>query len=492
MLGVIIKKEILDNLLSHKFLFIFILCSVLILFSIYIGAVDYIESKREYDANISALNARLQPPGTIDLFTEYTGYRNYRPPQVLRTVVVGVDDAAGRASYPNQLYENNLQESKHENNTIFTLFGSLDLMFAVKFILSLCAIFLAYDAVSGEKESGTLKLTLSNSVSRNRLISGKIIGNYVSLLLLFLVPLLMSLIVLLLYPGISFNGDDWLRLILIFLMFLLYVSVFFTLGIFVSALTTRASTSFLVLLFLWIALVIVIPGASTIIAKQIRPIPESSRLAGEKALFWIESNTAENEEMSKKWNELLPKYNSRAAELKSLEKENPDRYKEEMTKLSAEANAEQMKLQDARLVGITDRVTANNIQVDRDYQLKKDAQQSLAKNISRISPASSLTFGSMTLARTGVDEYDRFVAATRAYRPVYRKWMSGLVTGTQTSSSGGQIDENVIASIPQLPYTPETPGELFVRTLVDFALMAAMTIVFIVGAFFAFFRYDVR
>jgi hypothetical protein len=61
-------------------------------------------------------------------------------------------------------------------------------------------------------------------------------------------------------------------------------------------------------------------------------------------------------------------------------------------------------------------------------------------------------------------------------------------------SGGGfkQIDENVIAGIPQLPFTPETPGELFVRTLSDFALMAAMTIIFIVGAFFAFFRYDVR
>ena len=489
MLGVIIKKEILDNLLSHKFLFIFILCSVLILFSIYIGAVDYIESKREYDANISALNARLQPPGTIQLFSEYTGYRNYRPPQVLRTVVVGVEDAAGRASYPNQLYENNLQESKHENNTIFTLFGSLDLMFAVKFILSLCAIFLAYDAVSGEKESGTLKLTLSNSVSRNRLISGKIIGNYVSLLLLFLVPLLMSLIVLLLYPGISFNGDDWLRLVLIFLMFLLYVSVFFTLGIFVSAMTTRASTSFLVLLFLWIALVIVIPGASVIIAKQIRTIPDASRLAGEKALFWIETSSAVNEETNKKLMDSNAKFSPRRMELQSLMKENPDKYKDEMAKLSAEAGAEQSKIMEGRLLDITDRVTANNIQVDRDYQLKKDAQQSLAKNISRISPASSLSFGSMTLARTGVDDYDRFVAATRAYRPIYRKWMSALTSG---GSGNGQIDENVIASIPQLPYTPETPGELFVKTLVDFALMAAMTIVFIVGAFFAFFRYDVR
>jgi len=484
MLGDIIKKEILDNLLSHKFLFIFILCSVLMLFSIYIGAADYVESKKEYDANVSALGERLQPPETISIFSEYEGYRIFRQPQVLRTVVAGVEDAAGRVSYPNQLYENNLMESRHESNTIFTLFGSLDLMFAVKFILSLCALFLTYDAVSGEKEKGTLKLTLSGSVSRARLISGKIIGNYVSMLLLFLTPLIMSLIVLLLFPGISLSGGDWRRLISIFIMFLLYVSVFFALGVFISAVTTRASTSFLVLLFLWIALVIVIPGISVVVAKHIRPIPSSSSLSGQKSLFWLETNQAVNAEYTPKINDAVQRVMQRQTELQPLAKEDPKRYQEEVMK----AQAEYTKLLEGRLLEITDRVTANNNQLDRDYQLKKDAQQSLAKNISRISPAASLTFGAMTLARTGMDDYDRFVAATRTYRPTYRKWMSALVNDLARR----QIDDTVIASIPQLPFVPERTGELLMRTLPDFALMAAMMIILLTGSYFAFLRYDVR
>jgi hypothetical protein len=116
------------------------------------------------------------------------------------------------------------------------------------------------------------------------------------------------------------------------------------------------------------------------------------------------------------------------------------------------------------------------------------------KNISRISPAAALTFGSMTLARTGVDEYDRFMAATRAYRPIYRNWNTGNPDFSNDPQTGAarQIDESIIRSIPQLPYRPESPGELFVRTLADFALMAAMTIIFLTGAFFAFLRYDVR
>jgi len=96
MIGDIIKKEILDNLLSHKFLFIFILCSVLILVSVYIGSADYVESKNEHDANIAALNEGMQPPATYSFFGERLGYRIYKLPQVLRTVVAGVEDAAGR------------------------------------------------------------------------------------------------------------------------------------------------------------------------------------------------------------------------------------------------------------------------------------------------------------------------------------------------------------------------------------------------------------
>ena len=479
----IIKKEILDNLLSHKFLFIFILCLTLILFSVYIGASDYIESKREHDANESALRDRMQPPETISFFTEYEGYRIYRPPQVLRTVVAGVEDAAGRLSYPNQLSENNLMESRHERNTIFSLFGSLDLMFAVKFILSLCALFLTYEVISAEKEKGTLKLALSNSVSRNQLISGKIIGNYVSMLLLFLTPLLMSLIVLLLFPGIALTSEDWLRLVLIFAMFLLYISVFFALGIFISALTARASTSFLVLLFIWIALVIVIPGASVVVAELIRPIPSSNLIEEEKALFWRGTNQAVYEEYSRKINEVMPKIRQRQAELQPLSKEDPARYQEEMQK----AQEEFSKLEEWRLQENTDRVIANNILLERDFQLKKDAQQKLARNISRISPASALTFGATTIARTGTDEYERFLAATRTYRTIYRKWMSALA-----STSNVPLDNNIISSIPQLPFVPERPVELLARTLPDFALMAAMTILLLTGAFFAFLRYDVR
>ena len=62
--------------------------------------------------------------------------------------------------------------------------------------------------------------------------------------------LLYTLLILMIYPNVSLTGDDWFRMALIFVMFLLYLSVFFTLGLFISTRTSRSATSFLLLLFI--------------------------------------------------------------------------------------------------------------------------------------------------------------------------------------------------------------------------------------------------
>ncbi|MCK7479416.1 MAG: ABC transporter permease [Candidatus Moduliflexus flocculans] len=158
-------------------------------------------------------------------------------------------------------------------------------MFIVKIVLSLFAILFTYDAIVGEKEKGTLKLALSNAVPRDRLILGKAIGGYISLLLPLLVPLVLSLLILVIVPDISLGGQDWARLLLVFLMFFLYLSVFFSLGLFVSARTSRSSTSFLVLLFAWVIIVMVIPKVAVIVAGQVRPIPSVHEITAKKDAF---------------------------------------------------------------------------------------------------------------------------------------------------------------------------------------------------------------
>ncbi len=116
---------------------------------------------------------------------------------------------------------------------------------------------------------------------------------------------------------------------------------------------------------------------------------------------------------------------------------------------------------------MTSKIDENNAALERDYQLRKNAQQNLAVNMSRISPASALTFGSMTLARTGIDEYDRFLAPSRIYKPIYTKWVNSKL-GQSINLQTGQQTNIKIDDMPQFAIERESLAKSLARTLPDY------------------------
>ncbi len=468
MLRDIIKKEILDTITSPKFVFTFLLCTILILLSVYTGVVNYGAEKKEYTAAVALDRKNLESQPNYSSLAGI-GVKINKPPQVLGTVVNGVEEAVGRVAPVNIVADPNLIESKYSSNPVFAVFGPLDLMFIVKIVLSLFAILFTYDAIVGEKEKGTLKLALSNDVPRDRLILGKAIGGYISLLMPLLIPLVLCMIVLLVAPNLALSGGDWTRLLLIFLMFFLYLSVFFSLGLFVSARTSRSSTSFLVLLFLWVVIVMVIPKVAVISAGQLEPIPSAQEITAKKDAY-LQQVQQEAQKGMLDW-------------MKNNQPAKGEDAKIYQDKLKQFIQDYQQQL--------TSKIDANNAALERDYQLKKGAQQSLAVNLSRVSPASALTFGTMTLARTGVDEYNRFLAAVRSYKPIYTKWLNSKLGQSINFQTGEQGKINV-EGMPQFSIELESLGRSLARTLPDFALMAVMIIVFFAGAYVSFLHYDVR
>ena len=468
MLRDIIKKEILDNITSPKFVFTFLLCAVLILLSVYTGVTNYGAEKKEYTAAV-ALNKKNMESQPNYTSLAGIGIKINKPPQVLGTIVTGIEEDVGRVAPVNIAADPNLVESKYGSNPVFAVFGALDLMFIVKIVLSLFAILFTYDAIVGEKEKGTLKLALSNDVPRDRLILGKAIGGYISLLMPLLIPLVLSLIILVVAPNLALSGQDWGRLLLIFMMFFLYLSVFFSLGLFVSARTSRSATSFLVLLFLWVVFVMVIPKVAVITAGQVRPIPSVHEITAKKDAFLQQVQT-EGQKGMQDW------ARKNAAEASKDVKAYQEKFRQFIQDYQQE---------------LTSKIDESNAALERDYQLRKTAQQNLAVNLSRVSPASALTFGSMTLARTGVDEYDRFLAAARNFKPIYTKWINSKLGQSINFQTGEQMKIKV-DDMPQFSIEPESLGKSLVRTLPDFVLMVLMIIVFFVGAYVSFLRYDVR
>ena len=180
MLRDIIKKEIQDTITSPKFVFTFLLCAILILLSVYTGINNYQAELKEYNAAVALNKKNMESQPNYPVLAQI-GIKVEKPPQVLGTIVSGVQEATGRVATVNIANDPNLIDSKYSSNPIFAVFGNLDLTFIVKIVLSLFAILFTYDAIVGEKEKGTLKLALSNKVPRDRLILGKAVGGFISL-----------------------------------------------------------------------------------------------------------------------------------------------------------------------------------------------------------------------------------------------------------------------------------------------------------------------
>ena len=148
------------------------------------------------------------------------------------------------------------------NNPYLYLFSQIDLVFIFQVVLSLLSLLFAYDAIAGDWETGTLRLVLSHPVGRGSVLLAKYIAAMVCLLLPVLMSLLLALIQCSFARSLQFSTDDFLRIGGIVLTTIVYLSVFYLIGLFVSTITRRAATSLMLCMFLWVILVLVYPNWS--------------------------------------------------------------------------------------------------------------------------------------------------------------------------------------------------------------------------------------
>ena len=154
-------------------------------------------------------------------------------------------------------------------------------------ILSLLALLFAHDAIAGEREAGTLRLTLTNAVSRPVILLAKYISALVCLTLPVVMSLLLALILFSVSGSISLTGDDWLRIGGILLTSLIYLSAFYLIGLLISAITRRTATALMVSMVIWSTLVLIYPSLSVFAVNRLWQTP--SQLAssyGEIEQIW--------------------------------------------------------------------------------------------------------------------------------------------------------------------------------------------------------------
>lgn len=350
MLKSIIRKEMLNSFLSYRFSMIAVLSITLILVSIFLMYRDYCLAIENYEILASESAAAVIPPTPLSIFAK------------------GLEDNLCRAHALDWGHRIRASSKQQSVNDLFKLFTVPDLLYIIKVVLSLCAMLFAFDMVSGEKEAGTLRQSLSGSLGRPILIAGKWIGGFTSFILPFFIAALLGTIFVTLLPMVQMSAQDWAKLGLFLLSAVIYLAVFFSLGLLISCLTHESSSSLVVSLFAWTILVFLIPNLGNILARQFVEVPTVQQLELRRRHIALSAQMEINR---------LPDGHERGARF--------------------------------------ERTRSEQNQVTEDYRNRFDHLVTLSQNITRVSPTAAFTFLATDLMGTGMLEEGRLKNAVVKY-----------------------------------------------------------------------------
>ena len=144
----------------------------------------------------------------------------------------------------------------------------VDWGFILGYVLSLVAILFTFDSISGERERGTLRLTLANAIPRHTVLLGKFLGAFISVSIPFILAVLVNLLVISTSSAVHLDTEAWGRLGIILFVAVIYLCLFLALGMLVSARVQRSAVSLVILLLIWVVFVVFMPSTLASIAGK--------------------------------------------------------------------------------------------------------------------------------------------------------------------------------------------------------------------------------
>ncbi len=267
MIWKIAKKEFLLNLMTFKFAVGTIVCVVLTAVFMPVLVSDYQQRLKDYNAKVAANEAEF---GKVKAYMTITPTA-YRPPNVLSVFSEGLEKQLGQSAKIELGGVPETITASGAGNPFLSAFPILDVMLVLKIVMSILAVLVAYDTISGEREQGTLKLILSGTVSRYQVLLGKLLAGLATLIIPVTSAFIVGLLILQLFPMVDLARADWARIGLMYIASLIFISSMYNIGLLFSCLMRKASISLVLGLFVWVVLAVVIPNGSIYLANYLWP-----------------------------------------------------------------------------------------------------------------------------------------------------------------------------------------------------------------------------
>ena len=392
----ITKRELYDNLNSLRFALTTVLLFVLMLINAVIHVQEHPERIQKYhDATTKSLNTLTSRTDLFSIAQEGPG-NLYKKPSSLYFCEEG-----GDIFLPDYAYGMSRVQIANNLRAFWSLYYpaafpnafnvrpdtvKVDWGFVIGYVLSLIAILFTFDSISSERERGTLRLMLANSVPRHTVLIGKFLGALVSISIPFTLAILMNLLVISMSRDIDLGADVWIRLCIIFIIAILYLCLFIALGLLVSSFVQNSVASLVILLLTWCVFVVFIPSTLASIASG------------------FSTNPMTYDEFFKRRNQ----------DIKDLTEEYVALLQETRGLLNKKIQI------DSEYVA---KGTEQEEGLSQEQLMQQIAQIQLARSVTRISPVTLMQHLLEVFAGTGFQRHQQFLENVQHYASEYREFI---------------------------------------------------------------------
>ena len=288
MLAAIVKRELLDHLLSLRFGLALVLTVGLMV----LNALSFVGGSYEFrrDHYLQQVQAQQEigrshaQRGLWKLILHSGQEYIYKKPSPLMFCAAGADDALPERLWT-QRDEDSYNQTRFYNPFVLIYWDIVDIwapkasqlletqavdwVFIIGGLLSLMALLFTFDAFSGEKERGTLKLVMAQSLPRHTLLLGKFLGALLALALALSLAIVVNLLIVLALSQVSLGLVEAGRIVGMVGLSLLYLACFVGLGLWVSIWSSTTRSSLVGVLLLWTCGALLWPATGGALAARV-------------------------------------------------------------------------------------------------------------------------------------------------------------------------------------------------------------------------------
>ena len=494
-LWLIIQREFTSNVLTSRFMIGFVVCLISTAAAVFVQVEDY---EKRLAAYHTAIREHQEEIRTWDTYRQINP-KAHRKPNPLSIFNVGTEKSGAdmvsiRLAIP--IWEKQAQK-QGSDNPFLSIFLAVDVIFVFKIVLSALAILFAYNTISGEREDGTLKLVLSNPIPRDTLIFGKYLGGMLSLFPIVVMSFAVGIVIAYAAPTTDFDVSDLLRLVMVLVVSLLYISICYLLGLLLSVWTKTAATTLILSMFIWGILTTVHSNVATFAVAKFPPSksqPEAEALQ-QIGRIWEDFREERDAYILKEFGYKHPVHaiitqgemslwmDTRTAggigfeeiyTAKPIHKMDTSKYQEIL------GYQEPFRIDYANKAG--------DILKRRENIGERNRQ--LARNVSRISFADTYRFAVGTITGTDRESYNDFINQTRIYKRQVVDYLAGKEAFSARAWFSGDKGKAELTDLPIFQHRYNAFSENLSLALGDIFILLAWNIVLFMGAYLSFLRYD--